>query len=77
MEKARIDEQELRNALKELPDDAEVINEIIVAWKAGQIETAKSRLLSLRSSTLSDVHEKQNALCCIDYVLRKLAQGIG
>jgi hypothetical protein len=66
------DEQELRNALKDLSVNEAAINEIIAAWKEGQTENVKSRLRLLRSSTLSDVHEKQNKLYCIDFILRKL-----
>lgn len=72
MKKAKLHEQELRNALKDLSEDEALIDEIITAWNAGQLETVKSRLRLLRSSTLSDVHEKQNALYCIDFILRKL-----
>ena len=72
MERAKLEEQELRNALKDLSDNEAMIEEIITAWKLGQIETVKSRLRLLRSSALSDVHEKQNELYCIDFILRKL-----
>ena len=72
MKKAKLEEQELRNALKDLSDDEAMIEETITAWKAGQLEKVKSRLRLLRSSTLSDVHEKQNELYSIDFILRKL-----
>ena len=72
MKKAKLEEQELRNALKDLSDDEAMIDEMITARKAGQTETVKSRLRLLRSSALSDVHEKQNTLYCIDFILRKL-----
>ena len=72
MKKAKLEEQELENVLRDLSDDEAMIEETISAWNEGQIETVKSRLLSLRSSTLSDVHEKQNELYCIDFILRKL-----
>lgn len=72
MKKAKLEEQELRNALKDLSDDEAMIDEILAAWKMGQIEKVKSRLRLLRSSALSDVHEKQNELYYIDFILRKL-----
>ena len=72
MKKAKLEEQELEDALKDLSDDEAMIEEIITAWKAGQIEKVISRLRLLRASALSGVHEKQNELYCIDFILRKL-----
>ena len=72
MRTLKIDERDLKNVLKDLSENKILKDEIITAWNAGHNEIVKSRLLMLRAFTLENVHEKQNELYCIDFILRKL-----
>lgn len=67
-----IDEQELLRSLGDLGMDSETIQQFIQSIRLKQWKNGKRILTSHRSKLLSDVHETQDKLYNMDFLIRKL-----
>ena len=66
------DEQELQAALSDAGMEEETAQRLIESLRLGEKEKAKKILAAHRSKLLSDVHEKQDKLYCMDFIGKKL-----
>lgn len=69
-----VDEQEILLTLEESGMEPEMIEQFFKNFRFGQSDNGKRILSSHRSKLLSDVHEKQDKLYCMDFLIRKLNQ---
>ena len=66
------DKQELIHALGDLGMEPKLIDQFIQSIRLRQWDNGKRILASHRSKLLSDVHESQDKLYCMDFLIRGL-----
>lgn len=76
MDETTVDEQKMACALADLGMDPEMVEQFIQCFHLRQWERGKRILASHRSKLLSDVHEQQDKLYSIDFLIRKLKSSI-
>ena len=67
-----INEHEIVSALKGVGMEAEMTEQFVESFRLGQKDKVKQILLSYRAKLLSDVHERQDKLYCVDFLIREL-----
>lgn len=67
-----VNEQELLRALEDLGMEPKTIEQFVQCVRLKQWDIGKRLLLSHRSKLLSDVHETQDKLYSMDFIIRKL-----
>ncbi len=72
MIRTSIDEQELFRSLNDLGMDSETIRQFMQSIRLNQWENGKRILSSYRSKLLTNVHETQDKLYNMDFLIRKL-----
>lgn len=69
-----ISDQEILAALKDSDIDSELSEEILKHIHLKKWDRVTQMILSQRAKVVSDVHEKQNTLYCIDFLLQKIKE---
>ena len=72
MDSTIVDEHEMLRALEDSGMEPEMIEQLMASLRSGLWVKGKRILLSHRSKLLADVHEKQDKLYCMDFLIRKL-----
>ena len=76
MSEAMIDERETASALADLGMEPEMVDQFMRCFHLRQWEKGRRILASHRSKLLSDVHDRQDKLYSIDFLIRKLKSSI-
>lgn len=66
------DEQEMLHALEYSGMEPEMIEQFMQSFRLKRWDNGRRILASHRSKLLSDVHERQDMLFCMDLMIRKL-----
>lgn len=69
-----ISEEEIISSLKDSGMENMLIDEFISSMYMGHLKKSKRLLIEQRERLLTDIHDRQNKMYCLDFLTRKLDQ---